>query len=143
MPYGDHGIYDQSYLSPFGNQFYETSLIKPKNVFTGVNNRYQQLGDVSKWAPKKVDPDKFKVYEPEKSKAKEGFCGGSPNIRGGSPNGAAAEKAETDGLFGLEFKVLFIIMCFVVLIMIWYIDHLRQKISFLRLEKLLSSNGGQ
>lgn len=147
MPYGNHGIYDQSYLSPLGNQYYETSIIKPKNVFTGVNNRYQQLGDVSTWQPKKVNPDKFKVYEPLEKKIKQGLVGSSA----AEPRGSAVIKPQensnsaesTEKLFGMEFKLLFIIMCFVVLVMLWYIDHLRQKINFLHLKSLITGSDGR
>lgn len=143
MPYGNHGIYDQLYLSPLGNQYYETSLIKPKNVFTGANNRYQQLGNVSSWEPKKVNPDKFKVYEPleKPTKPKQGLVGSSATETRGSSATENIEPAEK--LFGMEFKLLFIIMCFVVLVMLWYIDHLRQKINFLHLKSLISAADGR
>lgn len=116
MPYGNHGAYDQSYLTPFGNLYYEATRIPPKQIYGG--GRYSAMTLPKDIRPVKIEPDKFKVYE------KEGFEGSKKSLDFVKKDDGSCDmdrnSEPTYNIFGIEFSMesLMILMILVIFLII-------------------------
>ena len=139
MPYGNHGAYDQSYLTPFGNLYYEATRIPPKKIYGA--GRYNAMILPKDIKPVKIEPDKFKVYE------KQGFASEkSGNDIETSKNFIKRDDAEepTYDIFGLEismesFLILAILIIFVIIAVTIRISNCSSRNYTMDLSKLLGS----
>lgn len=137
MPYGNYGAYDQSYLTPFGNLYYEATRIAPKKIY-GVG-RYNAMILPKDIKPVKIEPDKFKVYE------KEGFSVEKSKdfSRKQISEDEDILKEPTYDIFGMQFSmesllILVVMIVFILIAVIIRISNYNSRNYSMDLSKLLS-----